>query len=108
MWFIYPQLAALGRSPTAKFYGIADLAEARDYLRHEVLGPRLRECARAAEGVTVGRIAACFGSIDTMKLRSSMTLFEAADPDDPVFAEVIVKHFDGQRDQMTLDLLAAG
>jgi uncharacterized protein (DUF1810 family) len=108
MWFVYPQHVALGRSTTAKFFGIADLAEARDYLDHDVLGPRLRECARAAADLPAGQIEACFGPVDTIKLRSSMTLFEAADPDESVFKEVLDKHFAGRRDQATLDLLAQG
>lgn len=106
MWFVYPQHVVLGRSSTARFFGIADLTEARDYLGHDVLGPRLRECARAAAAVPAGAIEACFGPIDTIKLRSSMTLFEAADPGEPAFKEVLDKHFAGQRDQVTLDLLA--
>lgn len=106
MWFVYPQHVALGRSATAKLFGIADLAEARSYLHHEVLGPRLRECARAAAEVQPGRIEACFGPIDTLKLCSSMTLFEAADPDEPAFSNVLDRHYAGERDHATLDLLA--
>lgn len=105
MWFVYPQLAELGRSPTATHYGISDLDEARAYLAHPVLGPRLRECARAAAAIEPGRIRHAFGSIDTMKLRSSMTLFELADPDEPAFAEVLDRHFAGERDPATLDLM---
>lgn len=106
MWFVYPQLAALGRSPTAKHFGIADLDEARAYLTHPVLGPRLRECARAVSEIEAGHIEEAFGPIDTLKLRSSMTLFEAADPDEPSFEMVLDRHFGGSRDQATVDLLA--
>jgi uncharacterized protein (DUF1810 family) len=106
MWFVYPQLGALGRSATAKHFGIADLEEARSYLRHPLLGPRLRECAWAAAAVEVGRIEDAFGPTDTIKLRSSMTLFEAADPEEPSFRAVLDRHFDGRRDEATLDLLA--
>jgi uncharacterized protein (DUF1810 family) len=105
MWFVFPQLEALGHSATAKFYGISGIDEARSYLDHPVLGPRLRECAGAAAAIEVGRINAAFGTIDTIKLRSSMTLFEAADPDDHSFPAVLDRHFDGIRDEATLDLL---
>ena len=105
MWFVYPQLEALGRSATAKHFGIIDLEEARSYLNHPLLGLRLRECARAAAGIEAGRIEDVFGSTDTIKLRSSMTLFEAADPQEPSFPAVLDRHFDGIRDEATLDLL---
>ena len=95
MWFVFPQIAGLGRSSMAQAYAIADLDEARAYLAHPVLGPRLVECAHivaSQQGVTAEQI---FGGIDAMKLRSSMTLFARADPDQPVFAEVLAKYFDG-------------
>src|SRR4051812_699967 len=95
MWFVFPQIAGLGRSPMAQAYAIADLDEARAYLAHPVLGPRLVECAQLVashQGVTAEQI---FGGIDAMKLRSSMTLFARADPDQPVFAEVLETYFDG-------------
>lgn len=107
MWFVYPQLAGLGRSSTAKYFGIRDLDEARAYVHHPVLGPRLRECAWAASEIPEGRIEAAFGPIDTIKLRSSMTLFEAADPDEPSFKAVLDRHFGADRDDATLDLLGA-
>lgn len=106
MWFVYPQLEALGRSATAKHFGITGLEEAQSYLNHPLLGPRLRECASAAAAIEVGRIEDAFGTTDTIKLRSSMTLFEAADPSEPSFAAVLDRHFDGIRDKRTLDLLA--
>ena len=106
MWFVFPQLEALGHSSTAKYFGIVDLAEAQSYLAHPVLGTRLRECAAAAADIEPGRIEEAFGPIDTMKLRSSMTLFEAAGPDEPTFSAVLDTHFEGNRDQSTLTLLA--
>ena len=95
MWFVFPQIAGLGHSAMAQAYAIADLAEARAYLAHPVLGPRLIECAEivaAHAGRTAEQI---FGGIDAMKLRSSMTLFARADPEQPVFADVLDAFFDG-------------
>ena len=108
MWFVFPQLRALGRSATALHYGIASLAEARAYLAHPALGPRLRDCTGlvcAAQGRTIHEI---FGSPDDMKFRSCMTLFAAADPTTPLFTEALRIFFDGQPDPLTVDLLAAG
>lgn len=108
MWFVFPQLRALGRSGTALHYGIASLAEARAYLAHPALGPRLRDCTAlvyAAQGRTIHEI---FGSPDDMKFRSCMTLFAAADPAAPLFTEALRIFFDGQPDPLTVDLLAAG
>ena len=105
MWFIFPQLRGLGRSGMAQLYGIADLAEAKALLDHPVLGPRLIECARlvlAVHGRTVQQI---FGSPDDLKLRSCMTLFELAAPEEPVFGEVLDCYYGGVRDQATLDLV---
>jgi uncharacterized protein (DUF1810 family) len=95
MWFIFPQIAGLGRSATAQAYAIGDLAEAQAYLAHPVLGPRLLECAQIVashQGLTAQQI---FGSIDAMKLRSSMTLFAHADPEQQVFGQVIDQYFAG-------------
>lgn len=105
MWFVFPQLAGLGRSPTAQYYGIVSFDEARGYLAHPVLGPRLRECVEAilpwAGRRSVERI---FGSIDALKLRSSLTLFDVVEPGD-VFAEALDSFFRGERDERTLALL---
>jgi uncharacterized protein (DUF1810 family) len=104
MWFVFPQLAGLGRSATAQHYAIASLAEARAYVAHPLLGPRLRECA----GVVVGSARsaeAILGSVDAMKLRSSMTLFHRADPGEPVFLQVLDRHFGGTADSATDELL---
>jgi uncharacterized protein (DUF1810 family) len=101
MWFIFPQIAGLGFSAMSQRYAIASLDEARAYLAHPLLGPRLRECARAvagAEGKTAEQI---FGSIDAIKLRSSMTLFHRADPAEPVFTAVLQRYFEGVTDDET-------
>ena len=95
MWFIFPQIAGLGRSAMAQAYAISDLTEARAYLAHPVLGPRLLECAEivaAHRGLSAEHI---FGGIDAIKLRSSMTLFARADPDQAIFRQVIDQYFEG-------------
>jgi len=105
MWFIFPQIAGLGFSDMARKYAISGLAAARAYLGHPVLGPRLRECAAAVLAVEDSTADRILGPVDAMKLRSSMTLFAAAAPDEPVFADVLARYFDGQPDQATLDRL---
>ncbi|MGH8861559.1 MAG: DUF1810 domain-containing protein [Jatrophihabitantaceae bacterium] len=101
MWFVFPQLAGLGHSATSQRYAIASLDEAREYLGHPVLGTRLRECATAVAR-TQGRSAEqIFGGIDAMKLRSSMTLFHRAAPDETVFADVLDGFFGGSPDPAT-------
>ncbi len=105
MWFIFPQLRGLGRSSTASFFGIASKAEALAYWRHPVLGARLSGCCSAILGVEGKSAHEVFGTPDDVKLRSSMTLFERAAPDAPVFARVLDRYFDGQRDVRTLELL---
>jgi uncharacterized protein (DUF1810 family) len=105
MWFVFPQLAGLGRSGMAVHYAIADPAEARAYLAHPVLGARLRECAQLVLGSAAASAEAMFGSTDAMKLRSSMTLFEAAAPEERVFGQVIDRYFGGRRDELTLSKL---
>ena len=108
MWFIFPQIAGLGRSDLARRYAIRDLAEARAYLAHPVLGPRLRECMAAVLAHAGVRTAeAIFGSIDAVKLRSSMTLFEAAG-DEHACADVLNAFFSGARDAETLHLIDPG
>jgi uncharacterized protein (DUF1810 family) len=105
MWFVLPQLAGLGRSPTAQFYGIASLDEARAYLRHPLLGRRLRECVAVilpwAGRRTAGQI---LGPVDALKLRSSMTLFDRVEPSG-VFAQALDRFYDGKPDERTLALL---
>ena len=106
MWFIYPQLRGLGRSEVSQHYGIAGLAEAKAYLAHPVLGPRLHEAAHAALGAPEPLTAEdVFGPIDALKLRSSMTLFHRADPTVSVFAAVLDRFFASQADSATLTLL---
>ena len=101
IWFIFPQLAGLGRSEMSRFYGIGSVDEARAYLEHPVLGPRLRECAGAVLA-TSGRTAEqILGSLDAMKVRSSMTLFHRAAPDEPLFAEVLERFYAGVTDDAT-------
>ncbi|OMC15610.1 DUF1810 domain-containing protein [Mycobacterium colombiense] len=107
MWFVFPQLRGLGGSATAARFGIASLEEAGAYLRHELLGPRLRECARlvtAVQGRSIGQI---FGSPDDLKLCSSMTLFARATDDNEDFLAVLDKYYDGRQDRLTLERLAA-
>ena len=105
MWFVFPQLRGLGFSPTARHYGLAGLDEARAYLAHPVLGPRLREVAGAAAGLEGRTAREVFGSPDDLKLRSSLTLFEAAAPGEPVFARALEALCGGERDGRTLELL---
>ncbi|MCU6454903.1 DUF1810 domain-containing protein [Sphingomonas sp. A2-49] len=107
MWFVFPQIAGLGHSAMARTYAIADLAEARAYLAHPVLGPRLI-AATAAAVAAAGDAEAIFGPVDAMKLRSSMTLFAAAaDDDDAPFVAALARFFAGIRDPATIALLDA-
>jgi uncharacterized protein (DUF1810 family) len=104
MWFEFPQVAGLGRSSTARHYAVSGLAEARAYLAHPVLGPRLRECCEALLRVEGASAEEILGSVDALKLRSSMTLFARADPDEPLFAKVLERYYDGP-DARTEELL---
>ena len=105
MWFVLPQVVGLGRSAMAQRYALSGLEEARAYLEHPVLGRRLRECARVLAELPTTDPVAVLGEVDAVKLRSSMTLFEAAAPDEPGFAEVLDRFFRGERDEATLELL---
>ena len=106
IWFVFPQVAGLGRSELSRYYAIGSLAEASAYLAHPVLGPRLRECANALLS-TSGRSAdEMLGSIDAVKLRSSMTLFHRAAPDEKVFREVLDRFYGGRADDATDAILA--
>ena len=104
MWFVFPQLAGLGSSPAAQRYAISDLDEARAYLAHPVLGPRLLEAARALLGVEGRSATQILGHPDDLKLRSSMTLFARAADDPEVFEAVLDRYYDGP-DPRTLELL---
>jgi uncharacterized protein (DUF1810 family) len=101
MWFVFPQIAGLGSSPMARQYAISSLDEARAYLAHAVLGDRLRESARALTGLDSRDPGEVLGGIDAMKLRSSMTLFARAAPDEPLFAQVLDQYFGGADDDAT-------
>ena len=105
MWYIFPQLRGLGCSSTAQFYGLRDLQEARDYMAHPLLGPRLIEISEALLTLATDNPGAVMGYPDDLKLCSCMTLFELAAPEQPVFARVLEKYYGGRRDQRTLALL---
>jgi uncharacterized protein (DUF1810 family) len=105
MWFVFPQVAGLGRSATAQRYAVSGLAEARAYLAHPALGPRLLQAARALTALDGTSAVAVFGSVDAQKLRSSMTLFARAAPDEPVFREVLDQWFRGAEDEGTTSRL---
>jgi uncharacterized protein (DUF1810 family) len=104
MWFVFPQLAGLGRSATSRRYAIGSLDEARAYLRHPLLGARMLECAAVVAAARPGA-EAILGAIDAQKLQSSMTLFLRAAPEEPVFAHVLHRHFGGMPDATTDALL---
>jgi uncharacterized protein (DUF1810 family) len=105
MWFVFPQIAGLGRSPTAQRYAIASLSEAEAYVAHPVLGERLRECARVLTELEGRSAEQVFGGLDAQKLRSSMTLFARAAPGEPLFADVLAMYFGGEEDPATLQRL---
>ena len=107
MWFVFPQIAGLGQSPTARFYAIRSVGEAREYLAHPVLGPRLIEASRTVEAAPASSAEALLGGIDAAKLRSSMTLFGRVSPEEPAFARVLDRWYGGQEDEATLALLPA-
>lgn len=110
MWFVFPQVDGLGRSETARLYAVSGLPEARAYLRHPVLGPRLRECAEALAALGTTDATEVLGSVDAAKLRSSMTLFERASADaqeaEP-FVRVLDHFFSGRRDDATTGILGS-
>jgi uncharacterized protein (DUF1810 family) len=105
MWFVFPQVAGLGSSPTAQHYAISSLEEARAYVEHPVLAPRLLECCRALLELSASDPVRVLGHIDALKLRSSMTLFDRAAPDEPVFRQVLEKYYGGELDDATLSRL---
>jgi len=101
MWYVFPQIAGLGRSPTSVRYAISSLAEARAYLFHAVLGPRLIECTGIVAGLRGRSAVQIFGGTDAQKLHSSMTLFLHAKPGEPLFEEVLDRYFGGLTDAGT-------
>jgi uncharacterized protein (DUF1810 family) len=103
MWFVFPQIQGLGHSPMAQRFAIVSRAEAEDYVRHPVLGPRLRECTRLVNEVEGRGIEEIFGYPDYLKFRSSMTLFAHATTDNQVFTDALRKYFGGEYDPQTLD-----
>lgn len=105
MWFVFPQLEGLGRSAAARRYAIGSLAEARAYLQHPVLGPRLVECVELVNKVEGRSVHEIFGGPDDLKFHSSMTLFASARPGASVFREALDKHFGGAPDPLTADRL---
>jgi uncharacterized protein (DUF1810 family) len=105
MWFIFPQLAGLGRSEMARLYALSSLAEAQAYLEHPLLGERLRECSQLALQIENRSAAQIFGYPDDLKFHSSMTLFARAAGEDSVFDACLRKYFGGRPDQATLALL---
>ncbi len=106
IWFVFPQIAGLGSSSTSRYYAITSLDEARAYLADPVLGARLRECVGILLATTRRSADQILGSLDAMKLRSSMTLFHRAVPDELVFSQVLDQYFDGVPDARTDALLA--
>jgi uncharacterized protein (DUF1810 family) len=105
MWFIFPQLKDLGRSATARYYGLEGVDDARAWLVHPVLGPRLLACTQAVLGHADVLVRDIMGSPDDLKLHSCMTLFQVADPAQPLFEQVLQAFYNGRPDDLTLDLL---
>jgi len=106
IWFIFPQIAGLGHSGMAQQFAIASLAEAKAYLQHPALGPRLRECTQLVLNVDGRSAEEIFSFPDHLKFRSCMTLFMTAATDNQIFKDALLKYFNGKPDQLTLDLLA--
>jgi uncharacterized protein (DUF1810 family) len=102
IWFVFPQIAGLGSSSTAAHYAVSSIDEARAYLRHEVLGPRLHECTQLVNAVRGRSSGEIFGSPDDLKVRSSMTLFARATDDNADFVELLARYYDGEEDALTL------
>lgn len=106
IWFIFPQIAGLGNSAMAQQFAIGSLDEAKTYLQHPLLGPRLRACTQLVLDVNGRNAEEIFGYLDHLKFRSCMTLFLTAAPDNTLFNNALLKYFDGKPDQSTLDILA--
>ncbi|MFI5254938.1 MAG: DUF1810 domain-containing protein [Candidatus Limnocylindrales bacterium] len=108
IWFVFPQVAGLGRTTTSAYYAIASLGEARAYLAHPVLGARLRECAALLLAMPDHTAEEILGPLDALKLRSSMTLFQRAVPEEPLFGQVLERYYDGRTDPATDARLGIG
>ena len=107
IWFIFPQIAGLGHSPTAQHYAIRSLSEAEAYMQHPVLGARLHECTVIVNHIDGSSIHQIFGSPDDLKFRSSMTLFARATNDNKLFLTALEKYFSGEPDALTLERIAS-
>ena len=107
MWYVFPQIKGLGKSDTAKLYAIKDLQEAKDYLNNEILSNRLEQVCKALLDLDCNDVYKIFGSPDDMKLKSSMTLFEIAAPENKIFKRVLDKYFNGERDQKTIEIISS-
>jgi len=105
MWFIFPQIAGLGSSPTARLFAIHSIAEARAYLEHPLLGSRLRECTHVLIVLSGKTAQEILGAPDNMKFRSCMTLFARATPGEAIFNQALDKYFNGEEDPLTLQLI---
>lgn len=105
MWFIFPQISGLGRSATAKFFAIQSLSDATHYFNHPVLGSRLVEISTALLALETDDAVAVFGSVDSVKLKSSMTLFSLAQNKEQVFQKVLDRFFNGQKDSCTINIV---
>ena len=108
MWFIFPQVAGLGRSEMSRRYAIGSLDEAQAYLAHPLLGPRYHRCVATLQDLVGTTAEAVFGSVDAAKLRSSLTLFAEAAPNDPLLEAALQRWFAGDKDKRTVDILGAG
>jgi uncharacterized protein (DUF1810 family) len=106
MWYIFPQISGLGSSETSRFYAIKDMTEAKQYLNHPVLGQRLIEITSELLNLGASDPAAIFGNIDSLKLKSSMTLFSLLEDSSPVFQKVLDKYFDGKKDINTIRIVS--
>lgn len=104
MWYVFPQLKGLGHSYNSRFYGISGIDEASEYLENPILGQRLREVSNAILSLDTDDAVEVFGGIDSRKLKSSMTLFDSVSPND-IFARVLDKYFNGQRDKITINII---
>lgn len=106
MWFIFPQIAGLGSSHMAKRFAISSRAEAEAFLKHAILGFRLKECVRLVNAIENRTIEEIFGYPDDLKFRSSMTLFSEVETEDPVFRDALQKYFDGKLDSLTIERMS--